>query len=92
MLHYVHSSLVYNSQKMERAQMSLNRGMDTEMDTTFTKCSTTQLLRAMTSRNLQQMDGTRKYHAELGNPDPKVYTWYVFTDKWILAQKYPGYN
>jgi hypothetical protein len=38
------------------------------------------------------MDGTRKYHAELGNPDPKVYTWYVFTDKWILAQKYPGYN
>jgi hypothetical protein len=30
MLHYVHSSLVYNSQKLERMQMCLNRGMDTE--------------------------------------------------------------
>ena len=25
---YVHSSLIYNSQKLERTQMSLNRGMD----------------------------------------------------------------
>jgi hypothetical protein len=31
MLHYVHSSLIYNSQKLERTQMSLNRGMDIEM-------------------------------------------------------------
>jgi hypothetical protein len=31
MLHYVHSSLIYNSQKLERTQMSLNRGMDKEM-------------------------------------------------------------
>ena len=30
MLHYVHSSLIFNSQKLERTQMSLNRGMDTE--------------------------------------------------------------
>ena len=30
MLHYVHSSPNYNSQKLERTQMSLNRGMDTE--------------------------------------------------------------
>ena len=30
MLHYVHSSLIYNSQELERTQMSLNRGMDTE--------------------------------------------------------------
>ena len=27
---YVHSSLIYNSQKLERTKMSLNRGMDTE--------------------------------------------------------------
>jgi hypothetical protein len=27
MLHYVHSSLIYNSQKLERTQMSLIRGM-----------------------------------------------------------------
>ena len=31
MLHYVHSSPIYNSQKLERAQMPLNRGIDTEM-------------------------------------------------------------
>jgi hypothetical protein len=30
MLHYVHSSFIYNSQKLERTQMSLNGGMDTE--------------------------------------------------------------
>ena len=30
MLHYVHSRLIYNSQKLERTQMPLNRGMDTE--------------------------------------------------------------
>jgi hypothetical protein len=30
MLHYVHSSLIYNSQKLERNQMSLNRGMNIE--------------------------------------------------------------
>ena len=30
MLHYVHSSLIDNSQKLERTQMLLNRGMDTE--------------------------------------------------------------
>ena len=30
MLHYVHSSLIYNTQKLERKQMFLNRGLDTE--------------------------------------------------------------
>ena len=30
MLHYVHSSLIYNSQKLERTQMPLNGGMDTK--------------------------------------------------------------
>jgi hypothetical protein len=30
MFHYVHSSLIYESQKLERTQMSLNRGMNTE--------------------------------------------------------------
>ena len=30
MLHYVHSSLIYNSQKLEKTQMSLNKRMDTE--------------------------------------------------------------
>jgi hypothetical protein len=30
MLYYVNSSLIYNSQKLKRTQMSLNRGMDAE--------------------------------------------------------------
>jgi hypothetical protein len=36
MLHYVHSSHIYNSQKLETSQMSLNRGMDTENVVIFT--------------------------------------------------------
>ena len=36
MLHYVHRSLIYNSQKLERTQMPLNRGMDTENLANFT--------------------------------------------------------
>jgi hypothetical protein len=31
MLYYIHSSLIHNSQKLERTQMSFNRGMDTKM-------------------------------------------------------------
>ena len=30
MLHYVHSSLIYNSQKQRKIQMYFNRRMDTE--------------------------------------------------------------
>jgi hypothetical protein len=30
MFHYVHSSHIYNIQKLERTQMSINKGMDTE--------------------------------------------------------------
>jgi hypothetical protein len=30
MIYYVHSSPIYNSQKLERTQMSLSRGIDTE--------------------------------------------------------------
>jgi hypothetical protein len=37
MLHYVHASLIYNSQKLERTQIYLNRRMDTEKCGTFTQ-------------------------------------------------------
>ena len=30
MLHYVHSNHIYNSQKLETTQVSLNKGMDTD--------------------------------------------------------------
>jgi len=36
----------------------------------------------------RQIDGTRKYHPEWRNPNTKEnHTWYILTDKWILAQK-----
>ena len=31
----------------------------------------------------RQMDGTRKYHPERGNPDPKGHACYVLNFKWI---------
>jgi hypothetical protein len=33
------------------------------------------------------MDGTRKC-PEWGNLDPKGYTWYILTDKWILIKNF----
>jgi hypothetical protein len=46
MLQYVHSSLIYNSQKQERTQISINIGKDTEnVVGTFTQWSATQLLK-----------------------------------------------
>jgi hypothetical protein len=49
MFYYVYSRLIYNSQKLERTQMSFNRGMDTGKVVHFTQWSTTQLLKTMTS-------------------------------------------
>ena len=40
MLHYVQSSLIYNRQKVERTQMSVNRRMDFLKCGTFTQFST----------------------------------------------------
>jgi hypothetical protein len=34
------------------------------------------------------MDETRKYHLKCGDSVTKEQTWYVLTDKWILAQKF----
>jgi hypothetical protein len=33
------------------------------------------------------VDGTRKYHPEWGNSDPKGHVWYVLINKWILEKK-----
>jgi hypothetical protein len=34
----------------------------------------------------RQMDGTRKYHPDWGNPVTKEHIWHVLTDKWILGK------
>ena len=44
-LHYVYSNLIYNSQKLEKTQMSFSRGMNTENVVFITPWSTTQLLK-----------------------------------------------
>jgi len=51
MLHWIHSSLIYNSQKLERTQMPFNRGMDFLKCGKSTQWSTTQLWKTMTSWN-----------------------------------------
>ena len=47
MLHYVHSNLIYNSQKLTRTEMS-NRGMDTK-NVVHLHNRVTQLLKTMNS-------------------------------------------
>jgi hypothetical protein len=86
MLHYVQSSLIYHSKKLERTQMSLNRGMDIE-NVVHTQWSTTQQLKQWIHEILRQMDVSGGYHPEWGNWTTKEHIWYALTDKWILAQK-----
>ena len=33
------------------------------------------------------MDGTRKYHSDLGNSYPKGHVWNVITETWMLERK-----
>jgi hypothetical protein len=35
----------------------------------------------------REVDGSRKYHPEGDNSDPKGHAWYVLTNKWILVKK-----
>ena len=49
MLHYVHSSPIYNSQKLERTQVSLSRRMDAKKCGIYTQWSTIQPLATMNS-------------------------------------------
>ena len=70
MLHYVHSTLIYSSQNLERTQMSFNRGMVTE--------NVVYLHKGVwwIHEILKQMEGTRKHHPEWGNPITTEHTWY----------------
>jgi len=63
MLHYVHSSLIYNSQKLERTQMPSNRGMDTENVVHLHNGILLSYQKQWLQEIHRQMDGTRKYHS-----------------------------
>jgi hypothetical protein len=80
MLQYVHSSLIYNSQKLEKTQMSFNSGMDTENVVYLYSGVLLSYWKQWLNEILRQMDGTRKYHPECGNPITKEHTWYLLTD------------
>jgi hypothetical protein len=62
MLHYVHSSPVYNSQKLERTQVSLNRGMDTENAVHLHNGVLLSYLKQWIHEILGQMDVSGAYH------------------------------
>jgi hypothetical protein len=87
MLHSVHSILIYNSQKLERTQMSLNRGMDTENVVHLHNGVLHRYEKQSIYEIFRQMEWSGGYFPEWGNPNTKEHTWYIITDKWILAQK-----
>jgi hypothetical protein len=74
MCHYVHTSLIYNSQKLERTQMSLNIGMDTENVIHLHNGVLLHYLKKTNKKKtnkkkrfhkiFRQMDRTRKYHTK----------------------------
>ena len=80
MLHYVHSSLIYNSQKLQRTQMSFNKVMDTKMWYIYT----VQYYSAIKNNDFMKFLGK---WMELENIILSEHTWNALTDKWILAQK-----
>ena len=86
MLHYVHSSLIYNSQKLERTQMPFNRGMDTENVVHLHNGILLSYQKQRLYEIRRQMVGTGKYHPEWANPITERHTWYALIDKWLLAQ------
>lgn len=86
MLHYVHSSLIYNSQKLERTQMPFNRGMDTENVVHLHNGILLSYQKQWLYEIHRQMVGTGKYHPEWANPITERHTWYALIDKWLLAQ------
>jgi hypothetical protein len=74
------SSCTYNSQKLRRTQMPFNgRHLHNGVLLSYSKQWVHEILR--------QMDGTRNYHTEWGNPITKEHTWYALTGKWMLVQK-----
>jgi len=87
MFHYVHHSLIYNSQKLESSQMPFNRGMDTENVVHLHNGILLSYQKQWLYEIHTQLDGTGKCHPEWGNPVTEKHTWYALTDKWILAQK-----
>jgi len=86
MLYHVHSSLIYNSQKMKRSQMPFNRGMETE-SVVHLHNGLLQIYQKQWLHEIhRQRERTKTYPREWVNPMTEIHTWYALIDKWILAQ------
>ena len=87
MFYYVPRSLIYNSQNLERTQLSLNGRMDTENVVCLYNGLLLSILKQWIHEILRQTFGSGKYHPTWGNSFTKEHTWNAVTDKWISAQK-----
>jgi hypothetical protein len=88
MLHYVHSSLICDSQKVETTQMSSTEEQIEKIWFIYTMKYYSVI------KNKDIINFADKW-IELENiilseitQDPKGQAWYACTDKWILAKKY----
>jgi hypothetical protein len=84
---FIAALFIYNSQKLKRTQMSLNRGMDTENMIHLHNGVLLSNKKQWIHEILRQMDVSGGYHPEWGNPTKKEHTWYALSDKQILAPK-----
>ena len=64
MLYCVHSCIIYNSQKLERTQMCLNRGIDTENMVHLHNGVLLSNEKQLIYEILRQMGGARKHHTK----------------------------
>jgi hypothetical protein len=89
MLHYVHSNHIYNSQKLEKTQMSLNRGTDKDNVVIY---YTMEQYSAIKNNDFMKftdkwMDLENIILSEVTQVT-KEYTWYVVMDKWIVGKEH----
>ena len=87
MFHYVHSSLIYNSQKLERTQIPLNNEMDTENVVHLHNGVLFCYKKNEFIKFLGKWMNLEGIILSEVNPITKELSQYVLTDKWILAQK-----
>ena len=84
--HYVYSSFICNSQKLETTQMSLN--WRKKMWFVYTM----EYYSAIKNKDIMKISSKlielENIHPEWGNIGPKGHAWYVLTYEWILAIKY----
>ena len=86
MFHFVHSSLICNSQKMKHTWCLSTEEWIQKIGFIYTIKQYQGTKKRQFHEFYKQIDGTRK-PAECGNPDPNGHAWHVFSNKCISSQK-----